>query len=574
MKHGIKRQVKSLMAADRHSPLARQHGVALLFLVVAIALAFSAYYFSKVSIVEIQADNVQKTRLVLKTAKNALIAYATIRSDLTDPSVQPAKYGYLPCPDFNGDGNSVGNCGVAGTSTIGWFPWRSLGMETLRDSNGDCLLYAVSSTYKYKPEAGMLNDDTNFGMFQVVDEYDNIIYGETAQNRIVGIVFSAGTALTGQVRDKDPNTECGDLNGVAAYLDELEVPPGSGKIVNNSDVETATNRIDTFIQAISTDSQDVFNDQLIVITRDEIWPKAISHRVAAFDISDTTGTSKVRRLTEALARCLASYANDNDNSSLPFPAALDVVGNDYRDNDSYSDSVLSYVGRYPFKTDVSDGVLAAPDASSLHPIDNSVGGAVLFDKVFNGPIEPAQPPIVPLSSYIWQCSELLIDSPSGSYADLKTSSEDRRLWDNWKDHIIYAVSERYAARAIPNDDVIQPRCNDVLVSNNKCITFNGTEYAAIVIYAGERLKDVVIDPGPPEVTLTQTREAPVAPEDSDGLPDPDDVIDTKLDIDNYIEVVGPINSGSGDGIFSPETYSNDLFFCLTDTEPIDVIECI
>ena len=550
------------MAADRHSPPARQHGVALLFLVVAIALAFSAYYFSKVSIVEIQADNVEKTRLVLKTAKNTLIAYATMRSDLTDPSVQPAKYGYLPCPDINGDGNSVGNCGIAGTSTIGWFPWRSLGMEPLRDSNGDCLFYAVSSTYKYKPEAGMLNDDTSFGMFQVVDENNNIIYGDKAQNRIVGIVFSAGTALTGQARDKDPNSECGDFEGVTAYLDALEVPPGSGNIVNNSDVEnTEKNRIDTFVQAISTASKDVFNDQLIVITRDEIWPKAISHRVAAFDISDTTGASKVRRLTEALARCLASYANDNDNSSLPFPAPLDFVGNDYRDNDSYSDSVFSYVGRYPFITDVSDGVLGS--------IDNSAGNE-LFNKVFSGPVEPKFPP-----TGIWQCDSLLISLPAGANADLQSpTSEDRRLWDNWKDRIIYAVSKRYAARVIPNDDLIQPRCNDVLVSNNKCITFNGTEYAAIVIYAGERLKDVVIDPGPPEVTLTQTREAPIAPEDSDGLPDPDDVIDTKLDIDNYIEVVGPINSGSGDGTFSPETYSNDLFFCLTDTEPVDVIECI
>ena len=61
-----------MIVADRKSPEVKQGGIALLFLVVAIALTISAYYFSKVSIVEIQADNVQKTRLVLKTAKKEL----------------------------------------------------------------------------------------------------------------------------------------------------------------------------------------------------------------------------------------------------------------------------------------------------------------------------------------------------------------------------------------------------------------------------------------------------------------------------------------------------------------------
>jgi hypothetical protein len=532
----------------------KQNGLALLVLVVALLLTISVYYFSKISIIEIKADKLQKTRIALTSAKKALIGYATLRSDLTSPSLQHAKYGYLPCPaNNNGDGNSVGACGDANKSTIGWFPWRSLGMAPLKDSNGDCLLYAVSSTYKYKPEAGMLNEDTNFGMFQVVDENDNVIYGSTAQDRIVAIVFSAGTALAGQSRIKNPDTECGDdVDNFGAYLDTFEVSPGD--TVDNSDVKNGgadENKIDRFVQVTSAGNEGVFNDQFVVITRDEIWPKAIAHRTSAFDISDMTGGSKVRRLTKALARCLASYANDNDNSGLPFPAPLNVNGGDYRDNTNYADIIVSalHVGRYPFITEFADSVV--PGA-----INNVVENNELFKKVFNGPIEPTPPqPIVPPTTYIWQCNALFIDSPVGSYADLRTStSEERRFWNNWKDHIIYVVSERYTPRAIPVDDLIQPRCNDGSSTNDGCIIFNGNTYAAIVMYSNRKL-DI---PG-------LIREAPIANIDTA-------IVDTKQVISNYIEVINAAGNGKGD--YSPDVGSNDLFFCLTDTEPVDVIECI
>ena len=573
MKPGIKKRVKLLIISNQQKGKNKQSGLVLLVMVIVIFLAISIYYFSSISLVEVKVDKIVKTQVVLKQAKQALLAYATLRSDLATPSLQPGKYGYLPCPaNTNGDGNSMGSCGIAKTNYLGWFPWRSLGMAPLKDSNGDCLLYAVSSTYKYKPEAGMLNEDTNFGMFQVIDGNNNIIYGDTAQDRVVAIVFSAGTALAGQSRNKDPDAECGeDANNFDAYLDVFEVAPGD--IVNNNDVDDAnTDRIDRFVQVASVANEGVFNDQFIVITRDEIWPKAIAHRTSAFDISDMTGASKVRRLTEALARCLASYANDNDNSSLPFPAAMDFAGNDYRDNAAYSDNALLYVGRYPFVTDVSDGI-----------VPGSVANDELFKKIFNGPIDPPPPPplTVPPTpptqpTGIWECDALLIASPAGSDADLRSStSEDRRLWDNWKERIIYAVSERYAARANPVTDTVDPlavppvlsRCSDGEVNDN-CISFNGAEYAAIIMYAGERFKNKEIDPGPPLITLTQLREAPMAPEDA-GV-----VIDNKSDINNYIEVIDHIGSGAGDGDFSPEAFSNDLYFCLTDTDPVDVIECI
>ncbi|MFV9615262.1 MAG: hypothetical protein ACNYZG_04850, partial [Gammaproteobacteria bacterium] len=343
-------------------------------MVIVLALTFTAYYFSSISIVDIKTDNIHKTHNALKQAKQALLGYAFLRTDITMPSFQPGKYGYLPCPgNTNGDGNSVGSCGEENTNYLGWFPWRSLGMPPLKDGNGDCLLYAVSSTYKYNPTAGMLNEDTNYGMFQVFDEAGAVIQGGDAQDRVVAIVFSAGMALAAQSRNKDPATVCGnDANNFSAYLDSFEVAPGD--TIDNSIVETVNeDRVDRFVKVVSTTNEGMVNDRLITITRDEIWPKAIAHRTSAFDISDMTGASKVRRLTEALARCLASYANDNDNSSLPFPAPMNLAGNDYRDNAAYSDNAFVHVGRYPFVTDVSDGIVLG-----------SVANDELFKKTFNG----------------------------------------------------------------------------------------------------------------------------------------------------------------------------------------------
>ena len=507
----------------------KQKGIAVLMVVIVIALSISVYYFSSISIIDIKADKQQKTRIALQQAKTALLAYAKLRADISIPSSQSGKYGYLPCPaNTNGDGNSVGSCGGVNKNYLGWFPWRSLGMPALKDGNGDCLLYVVSSTYKFNPIAGMLNEDATYGMLQVVDENNTDIHGAVAQDRAVAIIFSAGSALSGQVRNKDSTTECGnDKNNFNAYLDEYEVSPGD--VVRNWEVDTFNaNKVDRFVKAASAENEEVFNDQLIVITQDEVWPAVVIHREEEFDIADISGASNVRRLTEALARCLASYANDNDNSRLPLPVLFSL--NDYRNNDEYDDDVItsaSHIGRYPFITNDAD--TAIPGS-----ITNVSDNYELFKKDFVTEND---------------CNSLNIASPSGIDADLRTiNSKDRHLWENWKDHIVYVVSQNYGASAIPATDPGAPRCGN-------CVTYNGGKYAAIVIYSASRL-----------AALGQVREAPIATIDV-GI-----VTDTKQFLSNYIEVVNPVGNGMGD--YSPTADSNDLFFCLTDDEPIDVIECI
>jgi len=508
------------MCFSRTSPVLprKQQGLILLTLAIIIILGVVSYLVSEQSVNAIRLHRQQLTQRALYQAKQALLGYAMTRSDVIQPSTKPGRYGYLPCPaNSNGDGKSMGGgCGSDRRNYLGWFPWRSLDMPPLKDGNGNCLLYVVSSSYKFGALTELLNEDT-FGMLQIVDENGNIIQGATAKNRPVAIVFSAGTALNGQIRHDDPTTECGnDPNNFTAYLDSYEVSPGV--IINNGEVTAGPDQVDQFVRFISQGETGEGNDQMLAITREDIWPPIMKR--SEFDDGNTADTNKMRRLTESLAHCLAIYANDNTTHRLPFPAAPDLNGGDYRFNNSYADTMpgsgVSYLGHYPFTTANADSI-----------IPGTVANSVLFDKVFNSS---------------GSCSNITLTSPGGgAIADLADSpAQERQLWNNWKDHIFYAVSKDYAAS------------NLLSVSGcGNCIKVNGIKYAAAVIYSGQKLAG-------------QIRQAPLANIDI-GV-----VTDTKKIMSNYIEMLNPSTNGMGDFTRT----GNDIVFCLTDSVPVNVVACM
>lgn len=480
-----------MITINQQSVKKKQDGIALLVLVITLALTISAYYFSNISITEIQADKSQDTQLALKQAKQLLLGYAATRADLTVPSPQPGRYGYLPCPaNNNGEGNSVANCGNTNANTLGWFPWKSLGASPVKDGNGSCLLYAVSGDYKAWPSSGMLNEDTN-GLFRIVDEMGVPVLGNTPADRVVAVIFSAGDALTGQDRNFLDDTQCGnDIDNFSAYLDSLEVSPGD--IIDNSAVETGNaDEVYRIVQAATATNKAVINDRFITISRNEIW-SAITAR------SDLD--TKMSNLTEALAVCLSDYAAANGKNRLPWPAPMDLA--DYRPDDNYddnADATPGYAGRFPYiVTDSNnDIVIAAAD-----------------DALFT---EAA-------------CDSLVL--PTGSITvDLLApfaSEEYINLWKNWKDHIFYVVSQEYAP-ASTTVDIVTPPC-----SPGDCITVNGTEKAAAVIFAGSSVGQ--IRTGPPDAN-------------------------TKDDIDNYIENNNAVfKAATGNGAYV--TGGNDIMFCI------------
>jgi hypothetical protein len=195
------------------------------------------------------------------------------------------------------------------------------------------------------------------------------------------------------------------------------------------------------------------------------------------------------------------------------PALEDLAGNDYRDNVSYDDDGgANHRGRYPYIVDTADAIIPGTSA-----------GSILFDKGI--------------------CNALPIQSPPGPNADLSsaTMSEDRVMWEHWKDHVFYAVSDAYDPKPSPLGPDPIPRCGP-------CLKVNGLEYAAVIVYGNRRLAG-------------QTREAPIAPVD----------IDTKNNYMNYIELTNADTAGAGD--FTPTIASNDILYCITDTEPLGVIPC-
>jgi len=492
-----------------------QKGIVVLVLVISLALGAIAYLLTGLSVEEIKQHQLVATSQSLHRAKNALLAYAATRADIATPTPKPGQYGFLPCPDVDNsgtEGNSEDSCENPNWNAIGWLPWKTLGLPPLKDNSGTCLLYAVSSSYKENPPYAMLNEDTN-GMFQVVNHSGAVVAGANPEDRIVAIIFAPGKALPGQSRNFESGSICGeDYGNYAAYLDV----GGLNGAIDNSNLAAADDRIDQFIHATAASTAatepNPYNDRFVTITRDDIWTLFNKRK----DLVNATEKSKIARMTQALAQCIAAYGRGNANRWLPMPAPEDLAGNDYRDNDSYDDDDgTNHRGRYPYIVDTADDI-----------IPGTSGPSYLFEKGLCSALEIKWPP-----------------APNGPNADLSTAtmSEDRIMWEHWKDHVYYAVSADYGAKPSAPVLGLGSRCG-------ACLQVGGVKYAAVVIYSNKRR------PG-------QTRDAPIAPGD----------IDTKSDYTNYLELENADTAGIGN--YTPTSESNDILYCITNTEPLGVIPC-
>jgi hypothetical protein len=511
------------MVASRASikALKQQQGLVLLVLVIIIVLAFTSYTFSEISLSKIKGDRDKQTLVNLKKAKQALIDYAITYSD----RVAGNDYGILPNPetsDISGtDGNMGPTVGAKYVNVIEWLPWRSLDMPTLKDDSDSCLFYAVSGIYKTAARADMVNEDTT-GMFRIRNSGGAIVQGGSEENQVVALVIAPGPALTGQTRNPtELLSSCGrDYGNVPAYLE------GNGAYNNGVLIGTA-DEVDDFIHATSTSSTEAtpYNDRFLTIKREEIWDAIVSRD--DFKL-------KMENLTRGLAMCLAGYANLTDNTSrrLPWPAATDLGfgtydRKDFRANSNYDDDgSLSggYSGRFPFNIGDSNDAINA--------------GALIEDELFEiGGL----------------CDN--IDLGGGVIVDLKTTtSEYRKLWNNWKDHFFYVLSQDYEP-----DNTGASKCNG---GGAKCIKVElntsgvENEYAAAVIFSGSRL------PG-----FTRNDKTVLSEYLEDGK--------TSVFVNEAADKQGDKKYDYTD----PQTAAeNDIMYCIEDinnlTADLTVIECI
>jgi hypothetical protein len=287
------------------------------------------------------AERERASLRALAEAREALIAYAADHS--INAVVGP---GYLPCPDTDDDGWAEPTCGSQNGDSgqaerLGRLPWKTLGLDDLRDGHGERLWYAVSSKYKGLLNCGAsracldMTPDAALGTISVRDNTGLILHdGSVAEayraeaGGAVAVVIAPGPPLAAQRRecappDCDARGRCVaeppqraarcnpasylDRAGGARYGDE----DNADFVDRNDAVGRALNR-NGFIHGPVTlaDGSIAVNDRLAVIAYRDVMPR-IRLRVAL-----------------EVSRCLRSYAARAENRGRypwPTPACLQAA---------------------------------------------------------------------------------------------------------------------------------------------------------------------------------------------------------------------------------------------------------
>lgn len=239
----------------------REHGMSLIMLIFIVGLTATAYLIHALNSNMVKIERDKKTAKVLAEAKSALIGWAASRTTLT-------QLGQLSCPEdttligLPTEGNAKSSCTLP---AVGRLPWRSLGLENLRDGNGDNLWYAVSPGFRNTN----INSDNTPAQLTV----------DGVAGSAVAIVFSAGPPLAGQARTFPT---IADPPNVTQYLD----------LTNN----------DGDITFISTGTTNSFNDRLLTISHNELF----------------SGVEK--RVANEVLKCLDIYSSAPVASPPPIPA--------------------------------------------------------------------------------------------------------------------------------------------------------------------------------------------------------------------------------------------------------------
>lgn len=212
------------------------------------------------------------TARVLGIARDALIGFAATYRNKEHPN---ADFGYLPCPDLNGDGSSE-TCGTKDQTSVGRLPYLTLNLPDLRDGAGECLWYAVSGSFKNNPKADVVNWDSS-GRFRLLDGNHRIIVLPGDQDGLAAaIVIAAGRPLAGQDRTAGPGRCGGDqeARNITHYVESLSATSGTGTIDVRIDTPDSNDRIatitggDIYRQLKSRDSYSAHLQSVLQATAD------------------------------------------------------------------------------------------------------------------------------------------------------------------------------------------------------------------------------------------------------------------------------------------------------------------
>lgn len=240
---------------------ASQRGFALIVMLVILVMgSLYGIVTSLSNVTEAKLARATGTGSALAQAKEALIAYAVTYRDRNADQV----FGYLPCPDTDGDGDAEASCGTAGQTVVGLLPYKTLGLEDLRDSTGGCLWYVVSSSFKNSPAGTPLNWDTQGQLAVTNADGSAQVTPNDTQGGAAAVIVAAGAPLASQSRSFDAAKVCGIANPAtnqSAYLDGSYTFPSS-----------ATADAPLQLQQGTSDST-TNNDKLLPITPKELFDR-------------------------------------------------------------------------------------------------------------------------------------------------------------------------------------------------------------------------------------------------------------------------------------------------------------
>ena len=237
-----------------HARALQRQGAALLGLVAVLALAITALFIAGMERSHSAARERLRNGQVLQLARQALIGHMAQQASL------PAENnpGRLPCPEAAGyfgtasEGIAAANCKQP---AVGRLPWRTLGLEKLRDATGEALWYAVSPGWALPNVTATLsiNSDSR-GQLSV----------DGRSEAAVALVFAPGrplqVAASARCAPRDQRRRSKDVAG-------NPLPPDARDFL---ECENATVPADgSFTTAGPAGA---FNDQLVLVTVADLLP--------------------------------------------------------------------------------------------------------------------------------------------------------------------------------------------------------------------------------------------------------------------------------------------------------------
>lgn len=297
-------------------------GYALILFMAIIAMTALYAIVSRLDPATQAAERATATAVALKEAKDALIAYAATYRDNNSSEV----FGYLPCPDMTttasgaqGNGAAESTCGNAGETAVGLLPYKTLGLEQLRDEAGICLWYAVSGNYKNSPKTAPINWDTQ-GQIAIVDASGaTIATPGDGSGGAAAVIIAAGIPVSGQSRTSTTGNNCGVVPAeIAQYLD------GNYTFTTSSTVTLAQGPVRDSSGSIVTN-----NDRMIWVSPKDIFDKVI----ARADFSNASTSSPAgqinalgNKMKVALEKLLQADLLAGTAPSTSLPTNITTVG--------------------------------------------------------------------------------------------------------------------------------------------------------------------------------------------------------------------------------------------------------